>query len=255
MDRLLEAKLSEHCVVPNWVVPDNILAFTSTRQGGFSEGAFESWNIANHVSDIPETVAQNRRKLASLMPPNTELNWLQQVHGSLVHQAPTLLCEGDGLYTAKVLQACCIMTADCVPILLCDKSGSEIGALHAGWRGVANRIIEHGVGRFDAANSDIHVWIGPSISVRHFRIGRDVYKQLRQSIFRVDSEHCFTADKQSSEHFFADLGGLIELQCRELGIDKVSHANRCSYAENECFYSYRRDGETGRNASVIVRLA
>lgn len=246
--------IGRHAVVPDWPAPDNIIAFTTTRLGGVSEAPYSSWNLAHHVGDEKAHVDENRQQLQQLLPTGSRLNWLEQVHGTVIVDAPSKVQESDGVFTDKLLQACCIMTADCLPILMCNQQGDQIAALHAGWRGVADRIIEQGFRRFSAPADELMVWIGPSITARHFRIGRDVEQKLSASIRNAECRaQFFRQDQDSKKHVFADLQGMVEQQCHELGINQVFQSNCCSFSDSDRFFSYRREQQTGRNVSVILR--
>ncbi len=241
------------CLNADWPAPANVIAFTTTRKGGVSSNPFTSWNLAEHVGDSGESVAQNRQRLLDLLPDNTQLNWLEQVHGSVVCKAPTALQKADGLFTNQALQACCIMTADCLPILICSQEGNQVAALHAGWRGVAGRIIDQGLSQFSVPTSELMIWVGPSISARHFRVDAEVGGRLKAAM--NESNHhteLFRQDESSSSHCYANLQGIVEQQCRELGIKQIYQSNCCSYSEPDRFFSYRRGQKTGRNVSLIV---
>jgi len=239
----------------DWPAPSPVRAFCTSREGGFSKGDFGSANMALHVDDNDGDVAANRAALARALPSGTELHWLEQVHGLDVLPARAhsgaAPATGDGWYCDVPLQALIIMSADCLPLLLCNRAGSEIAALHAGWRGVAGNILAHGVARFNSPPDQLLLWIGPGISAAHFTVGDDVREQLANSVADADSTDCFSktrADGRST----ADLATLVRLQAQALGVGSVYGGQSCSFSQPEQFYSYRRAQRTGRNATVIV---
>lgn len=248
--------LAEHCLKPDWPAPDNIIAFTSLREGGVSEAPYDSWNLADHVGDRQSAVSGNRRRLAELLPASTKMFWLQQVHGDEIHQ-PTAggqleVPAGDAWFCEHAEQACCILTADCIPVLICDSRGQQLAAVHAGWRGVANGLISKVMKRFDSSADQLLVWLGPCISSAHFRVGNDVRDTLLgalrnplSGVYRADNEEGFS---------YVDLVSIVRAQCQEFGVSQVYGGDYCSFSEPERYYSYRRDAVTGRNVSLILRL-
>lgn len=242
----------------DWPAPENIQAFTTSRVGGRSKHAYADANIAMHVGDKREHVSANRAALADLISADAKLHWLEQVHGCDVispaadaqRPSPSSPRVADGWYSDKVGEALVIMSADCLPLLLCNSAGTEIAALHAGWRGVANNILQHGVRRFKSSPADLLLWIGPGISFDHFTVGTEVREQL---LLSTDSAlACFSAvaaDGSSN----VDLAGLVRAQAKALGLAGVYGGEHCSYTDTARFFSYRRESITGRNATVIVR--
>lgn len=247
----------KNCLVADWPVNKQLLAFTTTRVGGASSGGFDSWNTATHVGDNPHAVAKNRAQLAALLPLKARLHWLEQVHGVEVLRIDSQsdansVRQADGLYTQCRHQALIIQTADCLPVLLCDEQGTEIAALHAGWRGLAGGILQRGVAQFESTPSRLLAWIGPAISVRHFRIGNDVKEQLISALPSGHTDQLFATDPNNDDYCFADLVGLASAVLRSLGLTRIFGGRYCSYEDSRRFYSYRRDKETGRNATLIM---
>lgn len=236
-------------VIPaNWQAPSNIHAFTSVRQGGLSQPPYNSLNLGNHVGDNEAAVAKNRQLIASrLRLPSTPL-WLTQTHSvRIVRYADKLALsepKADGAFSQRKGQVCVIMTADCMPLLLCNVSGTKIAALHAGWRGLADGIIERGIALFDEPAHSILAFAGPCISKQHFEVGLDVRDELG------GSDQAFRFDAAPGK-CYADLYALAGERLANLGVMQYSHHQYCTFADEELFYSYRRDGLCGRMASFI----
>lgn len=252
-------ELPDNCLVPDWPAPDNIIAFTSLRAGGVSKEPFASWNLADHVGDKPGAVQENRQLLSTLLPANTKLHWLQQIHSADIHQPKSegevlysTVPEGDAWYCDHTKSACCILTADCLPVLICDRQGNQVAAVHAGWRGVANHLLAKVLMRFSGPADQLLVWIGPGISAAHFRVGNDVRDTLLQSMRAPLTECHRTAAEQGFS--YVDLVSIVRAQCHELGVPEVYGGKYCSFSDAEHYYSYRRDTTTGRNVSLILRL-
>jgi len=166
--------LSEHFIVPNWPAPDNVRAFQTTRQGGYSAAPYASLNLGTHVGDQPLIVARNRMLLAPLLP--SEPVWLNQVHGIAVADAGNAGClpEADASFSTHHGAVCVVMTADCLPLLLCDDKGSVVGAAHAGWRGLCEGVIEATVQAMQVPASTLMAWLGPAIGPEKFEVGDEV---------------------------------------------------------------------------------
>lgn len=247
--------LPDNCLQPNWPAPDNILAFTSLRSGGVSEPPYDSWNLADHVDDQQSAVSDNRKRLAELLPKGARMHWLQQVHGDTIHRPAATdhigVPIGDAWVCQQPEQACCILTADCLPVLICDRQGRQVAAVHAGWRGVANRLLSKVMQQFNSPAKQLLVWLGPGISYAHFRVGNDVRDTLLNTLraplaeaYRCDNEQGFS---------YVDLVSIVRAQCQEFGVPEIYGGEYCSYSDAQRYYSYRRDAVTGRNVSLILR--
>ena len=171
-------------ITPDWPAPKNIRAFTTTRMGGVSRSAFENFNIAAHVGDEAEAVQENRRILVDEMQLPSEPVWLDQAHTNIVVDAVDGFANADASYSDEAGIVCAVMTADCLPVLICNVDGTEVAAVHAGWRGLADGIIENAIAKFRAPVEDLLVWFGPAIGAGAFEVGGDV----RDAFIRLHSE-------------------------------------------------------------------
>ena len=233
---------------PDWSVPTRVQAVSTTRQGGVSEVPWDTFNLADHVADAPSAVNENRRRLVESLHLPAAPNWLQQLHGGSVavdRWAPA--CVGDAAYTRRAGVVCAVLTADCLPLLICDRAGTQIAATHAGWRGLAAGVVEATLERFAGDRSNIQVWLGPAIGPAAFEVGDDVYMAFTMT----DPAARGAFVKCGSKRWLADLYELARQRLRSAGVTRVSGGNWCTYADPKRFYSYRRDGKTGRMASLI----
>lgn len=232
----------------DWQAPPRVRTLITTRQGGVSEGAFASFNTAAHVGDRPEHVAANRALLQEHVP--VPITYLQQVHGNCVVNAADAVREtlnADAVVDASGTAACAVMTADCLPVLFCDRAGSVVAAAHAGWRGLAGGVLQNTVAAMKVPPVEVMAWLGPAIGAEAFEVGQDVYD-------------AFTAQDGKAADAFQPIGGGkyladIYLLARQVlyreGVTQISGGGFCTVLERERFYSYRRDRETGRMLSVI----
>ena len=240
-----------------WPAPAHVHAGTTTRLNGASRGPFESFNLAAHVGDRPEAVAANRRQLRARLDLPAEPAWLQQRHGNRVARVKRdrpaaaagalAAIPADGAITDAPGEVCAVLTADCVPLLLCDRAGTGIAALHVGWRGLCSRITRSGVSMFDAAPRDLLAWIGPHVRQENYEVGADVVSACAS----IWPETRGAIRPGRPDHWYLDLAGLVKAELQQLGVTQVYDCNRCTYADKDLFYSYRRDGATGRMATLI----
>ena len=233
-----------------WACPENIKACTTLRHGGVSEGVYRSLNVAAHVGDVPEAVAENRARLKNLLHLPGEPVWMTQVHGTLVIDATTANTEdeADGAIADMPGIVCAVMTADCLPLFLCDQDGTRVGVLHVGWRGLAAGIVEQGVKSMDVAPAQLLAWLGPAIGPGQFEIGDDVHEQLGGT--SDERAHAFKPSGRPG-HWLADLPKLASLRLQALGVNSISQSSACTKSDADNFYSHRRDGVCGRMASLI----
>lgn len=243
-------------IFADWAVSPNIVAFSTTRQGGVSEPPFASFNLATHVGDDSHRVASNRALLRELLPQQTEWQWLEQVHGNdvaVVNKAgPTL--TADAMCTTRENLVCCVQTADCLPLFVAALDGAEVAVIHAGWKGLASGVIENTISHMSTATSNLAVWLGPAIGPCHFEVGgqvRDCFlAALGSSSLAPAMEDCFVSSKNQGK-FMADLYAIARLKLSVLGIDRITGGNYCTHCGDDQFFSYRRDGVTGRMLNAI----
>lgn len=240
---------SDCFVRPDWPAPSRVRAWMTTRRGGVSKGPYASCNLAGHVGDDPQAVAQNRAWVQQRLGLPQEPCWLEQVHGNLVLPASAWRSgvQADGLVSHSPGQVLAILTADCLPVLLCHKEGHAIAALHAGWRGLAAGIIERGIAALGCAPDELMAWVGPGIGPRHYRVGEEVAKQLSQALpsFREALQPC------GEGSYLADLAQMAHLALQACGVGLVVMSGRCTMQDASRWFSHRRDGVTGRMAALI----
>lgn len=228
---------------PDWPAPANISSYCSTRHGGLSLSPYESMNIASHVGDNLEHIKSNRAELKSLMQLPREPNWLEQVHGSKVVEIGRNdnreLIQADGVYTKAKQVVLTVMVADCLPVLIASADGQEIAAVHAGWKGLAANILAEACSRF-VGSTHLLAWLGPAIGPCHYEVGDDV-----RSGFSGKEADCFKAGKDR-QHWWLDMVALAKIQLEAAGVSQVYGGGFCTHHEKERFFSYRRDGVTGR---------
>ncbi|WP_019531153.1 peptidoglycan editing factor PgeF [Dasania marina] len=245
------AKL-QHFIKPDWPAPDNVVAWASTRQGGVSLPPYSSLNPAAHVGDAAASVQRNRQIISQQCRLPAEPAWLKQTHSTDIVELPSAQLDADGATTTAANCVCVVQTADCLPLLLCDQAGQQVAAIHAGWRGLAAGIVEQAVSRMQAPPQQLLVWLGPAISGQHFEVGAEVYAQFvaRHS----QNRYAFVASERP-QYYMADLYQLARNHLQAVGVTAIYGGQYCSYADPQRFYSYRRDGVTGRMASLIYRKA
>lgn len=241
-------KSFEHALLPDWPAPANVRAMQTTRQGGISVAPYDTMNLGLHVGDDPVRVNRNRQLLATVMP--SEPVWLEQVHGTAVANADAAAClvKADACIARQRGSVCVVMTADCLPVLLCDEDGTVVGAAHAGWRGLCDGVIEATVREMGVAPQRLMAWLGPAISQRHFEVGAEV----RQAFCAHQPQAAEAFIRSGGEgKYRADLYLLAHQRLMALGVERIHGGNFCTYAQAEQFYSYRRDGVTGRMGTFI----
>jgi YfiH family protein len=232
----------------NWRAPPAIHACCTTRRGGVSQAPFDDFNLGLHVGDRDADVVQNRRRLREALVLPSEPCWINQTHG--IH-AVTLERDGnrdaDAAITREPGRVVVVMTADCLPILLCNRAGSEVAAIHAGWRGLQAGVIEATIAALHSPARNLLAWIGPGISQANFEVGDEVHAAFIDRV--ANAQACLSANRPG--HWLCDLAGLAESVLRTAGIAEVARAPYCSYGDADLFYSYRREPVTGRMASLI----
>jgi len=237
-------------IIPNWPAPKNIIAFTTTRQGGFSKDNYASLNLGDHVNDDPSTVMANRKRLIEEFELPSQPIWLSQKHTSKVIAAETSLSRetiGDGSYTNKKQVICAVLTADCLPILLCDKVGSHVAALHCGWRGLASNIIAEGFKKMNCAAKEMLAWLGPGIGPNNYELGEEV----KQQFIELNPNNTSAFQPSNNGKWLGNMYQIAKIQLQQLGINNIYGSNFCTYGDQDKFFSYRRDKITGRMATLI----
>ena len=235
-------------ILPNWPASKTIKAFASTRCDGFSRGAYQGLNLGCHVGDDLSIVQKNRDCLIRQTDMPSAPVWLNQTHSTLVveQSLPTdQVLDADGISTHIPGVVCSVMTADCLPVLLTNVQGTQVSAVHAGWRGLANGIIENAIDQFDG---QVMAWIGPAIGPSAFEVGEDV-RNAFVSALPAASEAFVLTRKQGK--WLANMNLLVQQRLNRAGVEQVYFSNLCTYTDPQRFYSYRRDGVTGRQASFI----
>ncbi|MEQ6886218.1 peptidoglycan editing factor PgeF [Salicola sp. Rm-C-2C1-2] len=241
----------ESAFLPEWPAPPGVHALVTTRRGGVSEGPWQSFNLGVHVHDAPAAVRANRAKLARISGlAQDAFHWLEQVHGNRVVRVPAMEATpvADAAWTDQPGQACAVMTADCLPVLFCDDQASRVAVAHAGWRGLAAGVLEAALGVFPEP-ARVLAYLGPAIGPAAFEVGDEV----RTTFTADDPEAAFHFQPASSlgETWYADLYGLARQRLETAGVTRIFGGCACTFSDEADFFSYRRDGTTGRMASLI----
>ena len=214
-------------ILPTWQVPNSIHAFTTLRTGGVSQAPFDSFNLGDHVGDSVDSTKVLR------LPYSGES------------------VEADAVYTNQPNQVCLVMTADCLPVLFVSQNGQEIAAVHAGWKGLCDGILENTVAEFACPTSEIQAWLGPAIGAKTFQVGQEVVdKFVAQNAQAINA---FVPDEKQPGKYLGDIYLLAKQRLNKLGITSISGGDYCTVSEPEKFFSYRRENRTGRMATLIWR--
>jgi len=234
-------------IVPDWPAPPGVAALVTTRTGGVSGGPYASLNLAGHVGDILEDVRENRRRLRSHLP--AEPFWLEQVHGARCARAdrdrPGLAADAAAARTPGAV--CAVMTADCLPLLLCDESARAVAAVHCGWRGLAAGVIEAAVAQMGVAPERLLAWLGPAIGQASYEVGA----QVRDAFLAAGPGATEAFRASAPGRWRADLYALARQRLAACGVARVSGGGFDTCAEPERFFSHRASGATGRMAALI----
>jgi YfiH family protein len=237
---------------PDWPVPPNVHAASTYRTGGVSRAPYDSFNLASHVGDDSQAVAENRRRLREALSLPNEPAWLDQVHSDVVVNADSWPQppRADACVTTSRGQICAVLTADCLPVLLCDRDGTRVAAAHAGWRGLAAGILDNTVRALGVPGEELLAWMGPAISQPAFEVGDDV----RSAFLARDPDAAFAFAPNARRRWQCDLYALARRNLARLGVRDVYGGGFCTVAEKERFFSYRRDGQCGRMATLILMV-
>lgn len=241
-------------IIPNWSVPDSIRACTTTRLGGVSVGVYASFNLGDHVQDLADGVAQNRAALRASLALSHEPYWINQVHGTTVvkaHSGHANPVEADASWSDEKGVVCAILTADCLPVIIADKTGSCVAAAHAGWRSLLGGVLEKTVKALPSEADQLVAWLGPAIGITAFEVGNEV----RDAFIEKDPAAVkgFIRHKEKEEKWWGNLALLAKQRLANAGVETVFASGLCTYTDPKRFYSYRRDGQTGRMATLIWR--
>jgi YfiH family protein len=245
-------------IEPDWPAPGGVRALSTFRSGGASVPPYASLNLGDHVGDLPETVAENRRRLAIEAGLPAEPVWLAQAHGINVSDLDAAgdlggaglvgrVGPADAALTRQPGRVCAILTADCLPLLLTADTGVLVAAAHAGWRGLAAGVIEATVQALKVPPQRLMAWLGPAIGPRHFEVGAEV----REALLQGDSgaQEAFVPNARG--RFMADLSALARRRLAALGVDRIYGGGECTFTAADRYFSHRRDGVTGRQATLI----
>jgi YfiH family protein len=236
-------------IEPEWPAPDHVRVISTLRGGGVSAGPYASLNLAAHVGDDARAVEANRLLLREAAHLPAEPLWLEQVHGIEVHRLRSEVerpPRADAAVALGKARVCAVMTADCLPVAFTDRHGSRVALAHAGWRGLAAGVLEATIAALELPPSELHAWLGPAIGVNAFEVGVEV----REIFLRGSgaAESCFRANVDGK--WQADLVGLARLALETAGVTSVHGGGWCTFEDSDRFYSYRRDGATGRMATL-----
>ena len=238
----------------SWPAPEFIKAGTTVRTGGVSQAPYDSFNLATHVGDEPSQVLQNRQQFLSELKLTTAPHWLEQTHSTeaILLPANETLVKADASYSFEKKTVCVVMTADCLPLLITDKEGSCVAAIHAGWRGLADGIVERTIAQLPAKEESLLVWLGPAIGAKVYEVGEEVYDAFTEA--DIEAQQAFqevVVQGMSEKHWLFDIYHMATLKLKRLGINHIYGGDFCTFSDEQQFYSYRRDGVTGRMASFI----
>lgn len=244
-------------ITPEWPAPAQVKSAISTRQGGVSQAPYDSLNLATHVGDKAEDVARNRELLKAALQLDNEPVWLNQTHSDKVVDASVYVAgdEADACYTSVANKPCAVLTADCLPILVCNKQGTWVQAIHAGWQGIGRRIIEASILAYPGQKTDLMAYLGPAIGEESFEVRSDVVEactaDLTSAQKKIFIKKCFKPIEGKDGYFLGNLYELGRQRLHKCGVQAVFGGNFCTYKDSNRFFSYRRDKECGRMASLI----
>lgn len=234
-------------LLPDWPAPKHVRALQTTRVGGVSSGVYAGLNLGSHVGDDVAHVAENRSLLRKYLP--NEPFWLNQVHGTDVVNAANAgtLATADASYASGAGQVCAVLTADCLPVLFCSDDGAVVAAAHAGWRGLAAGVLERTAASMRVPGNRLLAWLGPAIGPAAFEVGEDV----RNAFSGADAHAARAFFRHGHGKYLADIYHLARIRLAKAGIEGVFGGELCTVTDPARFYSYRRDGVTGRQATLI----
>jgi len=239
-------------IAPSWSAPANVAAWTSTRVGGVSEAPWAGLNLATHVGDSDQNVSRNRQYLVEQWAlPETPV-WLQQVHGVNVVEINgshnfSADPQADASFSHEPGRVCVVLTADCLPVFFCNRDGTAIAVAHAGWRGLADGVLEATVAALSVDPESLMAAFGPAIGFDAYEVGPEVVAEL--DIDRDDRRICKASSRQG--HAYVNLAGIAAMRLQAMGLFVQAAEQHCTLSNSEQWFSHRRDGNTGRMASLI----
>lgn len=242
---------------PGWLLrpqgmPPGVRSLTTTRAGGVSAPPYDTLNLGAHTGDTAAAVAMNRRRLMERAGLPESPRWLEQVHGAGVVAAHRIRAGAvaDAAWTDRSGVVCAVLTADCLPVILAACDGAAVAVVHAGWRGLAAGVLEAAVAAMPVPARQLAAWLGPAIGGAAFEVGPEV----RARLLKADpgaAPTCFAPGQ--GDRWYADLYGLARRRLSAAGVAAIAGGGRCTYTEEACFFSHRRDGRTGRMATLVYR--
>ncbi|MGH8401595.1 MAG: peptidoglycan editing factor PgeF [Gammaproteobacteria bacterium] len=236
-------------ISPNWPAPAKVRAASTTRDGGVSSGPYTSLNLGDHVGDAADAVNENRRRVSEALNLKQAPRWLQQVHGTRIARLDggAITGSADAAVTARAGEVCVIMTADCLPVLLCDRSGAVVAAAHCGWRSLVAGVLENTVMAMQVPATELLAWLGPAIGPEVYEVGDEVMQAF------VDKDvHATAAFRHKpNEKWLCDLYALARMRLEMLGVKEIYGGGFSTFTDKQRFFSYRRDGECGRMGTFI----
>ena len=249
-------------ITPQWPAPANVGAAITLRSGGCSSVPFDQSNLALHVQDQPQDVLANRHSLVQSLSLLSQPLWLDQVHGTDIFYAPGVYApesadtpRADGSFSDQAGAACVVLTADCLPVLFCDRAGTQVAAAHAGWRGLCGGILRKTVATFKQSPDQLLAYLGPAIGPQVFEVGGEVLQAFLDQAQNPQQQQAinaaFSAQRSAEGKYLADLYALARAELSASGVSQIYGGDYCSYSDSERFYSYRREPKTGRNGSLI----
>ena len=238
-------------LIPDWPAPSGVRSLATTRLGGVSRGVFGAFNLGDHVGDDPAAVTANRARVAARV--GSEPVWMRQVHGTRVIDAGEYVGQAapqaDAAFARRAGAVCAVMTADCLPVLFCDEAGSVVAAAHAGWRGLLDGVLEATMAAMGVPGENLLAWFGPAIGPRAFEVGEEV----REAFVAVSPAAASAFRPGKPGKWLADIYGLARQRLAGQGVRRVFGGEWCTLEDADRFFSYRRDGQTGRMATMIWR--
>lgn len=233
-------------IIPDWPAPANVKAIQTTRLGGYSVAPYGSLNLGLHVQDDGLAVAKNRQLLSDYLP--SQPVWLNQVHGVEVIDVTKSLCvqDADASFSKNKNVVCVTMTADCLPVLLCNQQGTAVASIHAGWRSLCDGVIEATIKMMGVESEELMAWLGPAIGPDAFEVGSEV----REAFIAQDAQ-ADQAFKAYGDKWLGDLYGIAKQRLNKQGLNKIYGGGECTYSTPSRYFSFRRDGLTGRMATMI----